>query len=125
MCSIFETIDLTKEQKKTYVRSKTEINKDLKSSRYTYIRNDIIEKVIKDCRTINDKMNRLDKAKKRQNFRELLGFKENQIFETKEYSIIKQIKKVFIRQKIIDQYRVEKYFIDLYFPELKLGIEID
>ena len=125
MCSIFETKDLTKEQKKTYVRSKTEINKDLKSSRYTYIRNDIIEKVIKDCRTINDKMNRLDKAKKRQNFRELLGFKENQIFETKEYSIIKQIKKVFIRQKIIDQYRVEKYFIDLYFPELKLGIEID
>ena len=25
---------------------------------------------------------------------------------------------------MIDQYRVEKYFIDLYFPEHKLGIEI-
>ena len=26
---------------------------------------------------------------------------------------------------MIDQYKVEKYFIDLYFPEHKLGIEID
>ena len=54
-----------------------------------------------------------------------MGFKENEVFETKEYSIVKQIKKVFKREKIIDQYRVEKYFIDLCFPEHKLGIEID
>ena len=26
---------------------------------------------------------------------------------------------------MIDQYRIGKYFIDLYFPEHKLGIEID
>ena len=56
----------------------------------------------------------------------MLGFKENQIFETKEYSVIKQIKKVFIRQKIIDQFKIDKYFIDLYFPEHKsAGIKID
>ena len=55
----------------------------------------------------------------------MLGFKENQIFETKEYSIIKRIKKVFIKQKIIDQFKIDKYFIDLYSPEHKLGIEID
>ena len=55
----------------------------------------------------------------------MLGFKENQIFETKEYSIIKRIKKVFIKQKIIDQIKINKYFIDLYSPEHKLGIEID
>ena len=73
----------------------------------------------------NDGLNRLDKEKKRRNFRKLLGFKENEVFESKEYSIIKTIKNVFIRQKIIDQYRVEKYFIDLYFPEHKLGIELD
>ena len=54
-----------------------------------------------------------------------MGFKENEIFETKEYSIVKQIKKVFIRQKTIEQYRIEKYFIDLYFPYHKLGIEDD
>ena len=87
-----------------------------------------MEEVIKNCRRVkqcNDDMTRLDKEKQRNNFRQLLGFKENQIFETKEYSIVKQIKKVFKRQKIIDQYRVEKYFIDLYFPEHELGIEID
>ena len=54
-----------------------------------------------------------------------MGFKENKIIETKEYSTVKQIKKVFKRQKIIDQYRVVKCFIDLFFPEHKLGIEID
>ena len=32
---------------------------------------------------------------------------------------------MFKRQKIIDQYRVEKHFIDLYFSDHKLGIEID
>ena len=26
---------------------------------------------------------------------------------------------------MIDQYKIDKYFIDLYFPEHKLGIEID
>ena len=29
------------------------------------------------------------------------------------------------RQKVIDKYRFEKYFIDLYFLDHKLGIEID
>ena len=62
-------------------------------------------KIIKNCRGVkqsNDGLKRLDKENQRQNFRQLLGFKENQIFETKEYSIIKQIKKVFIRQKKIN-----------------------
>ena len=71
-----------------------------------------MEEVIKKCRGVkqcNDDITRLDKEKQRNNFRQLLGFKENQIFETIEYSIVKQIKKVFKRQKIIDQYKVDKY----------------
>ena len=43
----------------------------------------------------------------------------------KKYSIIETIKNVFKRQKIIDQYKVNEYFIDLYFPEQKLDFEID
>ena len=31
---------------------------------------------------------------------------------------------MFLRQKIIDQYRIEKYFIDLYFPDHILGIGV-
>ena len=114
--------------KKRYVKSRKEINKNLKDKKSKYCRNDIAEKIIENCRGVkssNDGVNRLDKEKQRENFRQLLGFKENEVFESKEYSIIKQIKKVFIRQKMIDQYKVEKYFIDLYFPEHKLGIEID
>ena len=54
-----------------------------------------------------------------------MGFKEKEVFESKGYSITKKIKKIFKKQEIIDQYRVEKYFIDLFFPVHKLGIEID
>ena len=32
---------------------------------------------------------------------------------------------MFKRQTIIEQYRVEKYFIDIFFPVHELGIEID
>ena len=38
---------------------------------------------------------------------------------------MKRIKKIFKKQTIIEQYRVGKYFIDLFFPVHKLGIEID
>ena len=130
MQSIFETKKLNEEQNRKYVRPKNEIDKKLKNDlpHYKYARNDIMEKIIKNCSRVkssNDGVKRQDKEKQRHNFRELLGFKENQIFETKVYSIIKRVKKVFIRQKIIEQYRVERYFIDLYFPEHKLGIEVD
>ena len=42
-----------------------------------------------------------------------------------KYLIIKQIKKVFQKQKIIEQYKIEKYFINIYFPEHELGISVD
>ena len=130
ICGIYEIKHLTKKQRKKYKRTAGEISKELKNDpeNCKYLRNDVMEEVIKNCRgvkSINDNRNRLDKRKQRNNFRQLLGFKENQIFETKEYSIVKQIKKVFIGQKIIEQYRVEKYFIDLYFPDHKLGIKVD
>ena len=88
----------------------------------------MIEKLIKNNRGVkkcNDDVKRLDKESQRKNFRRLLGFKENDIYESKEYSVVREIKKVFKRKKMIDQYRVEKYFIDLFFPVHNLGVEID
>ena len=38
---------------------------------------------------------------------------------------MKRIKKIFKKQAIIEQYRVEKDFIDLFFTVHKLGVEID
>ena len=130
ICEIYEIKSLTKKQRKKYKRTAGKISKELKNDPQNckYVRNDVMEEVIKNCRRVkqgSDDITILGKEKQRNNFRQFLGFKENQIFETKEYSIVKQIKKVFKRQKIIDQYRVEKCFIDSFLPAHNLGIEID
>ena len=129
ICGTFGTKDLTEKQKMKYIRSEYQITKNFKDSDlYKYAKSKLMEKIIKNCRGVkkcNDGVNRLDKEDQRQNFRILLGFKENEIYERKEYSTVKRIKKIFKKQIIIEQYRVEKYFIDLFFPVHKLGIEID
>ena len=87
-----------------------------------------MQKLIKNYRGVkkcNHVVNRLDKEEQSQNFRILLGFKGNEIYERKEHSIVKIIKKIFNIQTIIEQYRVEKYLIDLFFPVHKSGIEIN
>ena len=86
MQGIFKSKNLTKEQKKQYVRSKKEINKNLKDKKSNYCKNDIAEKIIKNRRGVKstkDGVNRLDKEKQRENFRQLLGFQENEVFESK------------------------------------------
>ena len=67
----------------------------------------------------------MDKENQRQKFRTILGFKENEIYERKEYSIIKKIKKILKNQIINEQYSVKNFLIDLNFPVYKLAIEID
>ena len=46
---IFETKNITKEPKKKYIRTKKEINKDLKNDYYNckYVKSDLMEKIIK------------------------------------------------------------------------------
>ena len=85
MQGIFETKKLTKE-KKQYIRSKNDINKNLKNNHYKYTRSDITEEITKNCRGVkksNDCLDRLNKENQRGNFRQLLGFKENEVFESK------------------------------------------
>ena len=86
------------------MRSKDEINKNLKNNVYKYSRSDITEQRIKNCRGVKkgNGIDRLDKAKQREDFRQLLVFKENEVFESKENSITKKIKKIFKKQKIFD-----------------------
>ena len=96
---IYEISKLTKEQRKKYIKTKTEINKGLKDGSHSkYSRSDITEKVIKNCRGVKrckDGINRMEKVNQRNNFRILLGFKENEIFQSKEGSITLKIKKIF------------------------------
>ena len=121
MYGIFETKNITKEQKKKYKRTKEEINKE-------YVKSDLMEKIIKNCRGVKkcfDGVNRIEKENQRENFRSVLGFKENDIFQRKEYSITLKVKKMFPNEIINEQRKVNKYFIDLIFPVHELGIKID
>ena len=54
MIGIFGTKNLTKEERKQYIRSRNEINKNLKNGYpcYKYSRSDITEKMIKNCRVV-------------------------------------------------------------------------
>ena len=64
-----------------------------------------MEKIINNCRgekKCNDNANRLEKEKQRENFRTLLGFKENDIYQRREYSTVLKIKKVFLSEIIRD-----------------------
>ena len=65
ICGIFDTKDLTKEQKIIYIRSDYQITKKITDNkRDKYARNYIIEKVIKKCRGVkksNDGINKQTK----------------------------------------------------------------
>ena len=115
ICGRFGTKGLTKKQNMKYIRSEYQITRNFKDSNlYTYAKNKPMEKIIKNCREVekcNDGVDRLDKEDQRRDFRILLGFQENEIYERKEYSVVK----IFKKQAIIEQHRVEKYFIDLFF----------
>ena len=99
ICGRFDTKDLTEKQKMTYIRSEYQITKNFKDGDlYKFAKNKLMEKIIKNCRGVkkcNDSVNRLDKKDQGQNFRILLGFKENEIYERTEYSVVKRINKIF------------------------------
>ena len=85
ICGRFGTKDLTEKQRMKYTKSEYQITKNFKDSNlYKNAKNKLMEKIIKSCRGVkkcNDGVNRLDKEDQRQNFKILLGFKENEIYE--------------------------------------------
>ena len=71
-----------------------------------------MEKIIKNCRGVkrcNDAINRMKKTNQRDTFRMLLRFKENDIFQTKEESVLSKIQTVFLTEKIVLQHNVLGY----------------
>ena len=126
---IVGTSKTSSEDFKKYKRFLQEItNKTMGNSKNKYVCNDIMEKIIKNCRRVKKCKNGKSKDKKeeqRQNFRMRLGFKENDIFLTKEQSVLSKITTVFAKCEIYLQYFVSHYKIDTYFPKYGLAIEID
>ena len=120
----------TEEQKRKYIKTEREISKILTDdSQFKYACSDLIENIIKNCRGVkksNDGINRMEKEEQRDSFSTLKEFKENDIINREEYIIASQIEQVFANEKIKPQHFVlNKYYIDFYFPEHKLAVEID
>ena len=130
VCGILESKNFTKEQKRKYIRTEREISKILTdNSKFQYACSYLMEKVIQNCRGVkkcNDGINRMKKEEQKENFRILLGFKENEIMNRGEYTVTSQIEQVFANEKIKPQHFVlNKYYIDIYFLEHKLAVEVD
>ena len=116
-------------------KSKSENTKGLKiklnpecNSNSRFARRDHMEKIIKNCRRAtrcNDGINKMEKEEQRQNFRILLGFRENDIMLTKEQSVLKLIMDAFEGENMRTQYSVLGYRIDLHFHDYKLALEVD
>ena len=58
-------------------------------------------------------------------FRIKLKLKLYDVIITKEESVLTKIIQVFAREKILQQHKVLKHYIDLYFPDYQLAIEVD
>ena len=73
---------------KKYKRSLQELTNSINDNmKDKYIRNDIAEKITKNCSGVKktkDGTNKSSRERQRQNFRLLLGFNEHDIFLTKE-----------------------------------------
>ena len=86
------------------------------------------KKIIKSCRGVkqcNDGVNRLEKEKKIENFRTILGFKEYDIMKVTEKTTLDSTKNAFEGENMQTHYRVLGYEIDIYFHDYKLAVEID
>ena len=82
-------------------------------------------KLCSGVKQYNDGVNRLRKEKQRENFRTILGFKENDIMNVTEKTTLDSIKNAFEGENIQTPYRVLGYEIDIYFHDYKLAVEID
>ena len=124
---IFETKNPTEEQVKKYKRAEKELDRECNSNS-KFSRSDLIEKIIKNCRGVKkckDDINRMEKEEQRENFRILLGFREDDIMLTKEQSVLKSVMDAFEGENMQTQYSILDYRIDLYFYDYRLAIAID
>ena len=109
----FETTNPTKQQIREYKRHGSELFDD---ENFMYTHEGIIMSIIMNCSVSTPKATE---------FRAELGLKQHDMVLTKEQSMVLKITKLFSNEKVLLQYRVLGYKIDLYFPKHKLAIEVD
>ena len=72
-----------------------------------------------------EKLIKILRADKIDEFRRNIEFNVYDVFNNKEQSVIKSIKKVLERENIKTQYSILGYRVDLYFQDYKLVTEMD
>ena len=129
ICGIFETKNPTEEQKKKHIKSGNDTTKKpADDSKCNYARSDLMEEISKNCRGVqkcNDGINRIKKEEQRENFRSLLGFKEQDTMKVIEKTKLESLRDTFEGENIRTHYKVLGYETDLYFHDYKLKVEID
>ena len=106
---------VTNKYNKIYKKSRYElVDKPIKQPNKRFLHIHLALKLIMNCKT--DKSCSLKKN---------LGFKLNDVINTKEQAIINPIKNAFEGENMQTQYNVLGYRIDLYFYENKLAIDVD
>ena len=110
----------TKEIEEIYNKKRNDITEQEKiykarSDRFVYIFSYLALNIVMDCR-----------VSKAIELRAKLEFGQHDLILTKEQSVLKRILKVFSNEEMSLQQRVSDcYYIDLYFTECKLAIEVD
>ena len=92
------------------------LNRPKKRPNRRFLRTDLALKVTMNCRT--DESCNLKKKK-------ILGFRLQDIINTKEQIVLESIKDAFEGEDVQTQYSVLGYRIDFYFHKHKLAIEVD
>ena len=106
---------VTNKYNKEYKKCRYELIDDpIKQSHRRFIRIDLALKIIMDCRT--------DQSC---NLKRNLGFRLDDVINTKEQSVLNSIKDTFEGENIQNQYSVSGYRIDLYFHKYKLAIKVN
>ena len=118
--SILKTKNPTKEQINEYKMTEREIYEkfgnlsedelNTKSNKNIYVRNDVMTTIIKRCRGEKKRgIRAIDE------FRKKLMIPDSEIPKCPEFEVKSKIGKLFMNEKILEEYSVRIYEIDLYF----------
>ena len=106
---------MTNKYDPAYIKHRYElVDKPKKQPNRRFLRSGLALKVIMDCRTDESCYLKI-----------VLGFKLDDVINTKEQTVLKSIKDAFEGEDMQTQYSFLGYRIDLYFHKHKLAIEVD
>ena len=106
---------MTNKYDPAYIKHRYElVDKSKKQPDRRFLRSGLALKVIMDCRTDESCYLKI-----------VLGFKLDDVINTKEQTVLKSIKDAFEGEDMQTQYSFLGYRIDLYFHKHKLAIEVD